>query len=153
MSDCGAAGARLATAAAAMVGAPFRLHGRDPATGVDCVGLLARALADCGCASALPRDYRLRMRDGARVFALAERLGLELGLEAVAEAALPGDVALIGVGPEQVHVAIRAHHEDSCGVAQFIHAHAGLRRVVVGPAHADWRMIGVWRFCDPKGQD
>ena len=28
----------LAEAAAALVGSRFRLHGRDPATGLDCIG-------------------------------------------------------------------------------------------------------------------
>jgi cell wall-associated NlpC family hydrolase len=153
MSDAQSAGARLAAAAAAMVGAPFRLHGRDPATGVDCIGLLERALADCGCVAVLPSGYRLRMRDGAPVRELAQGWGLELGMEMVAEPTLPGDVALIAVGPEQVHVAIRASHEDSRGCARFIHAHAGLRRVVVGPAHPDWRTIGAWRLGNHMGQD
>ncbi len=36
--------ADLAAAALNLIGTPFRLHGRDPATGLDCVGLVAEAM-------------------------------------------------------------------------------------------------------------
>ena len=38
----------LAEAALGLLGVPFRLHGRDPATGLDCVGLVAEALRRAG---------------------------------------------------------------------------------------------------------
>ena len=41
-------GCQLAAAALYLVGAPFRLHGRDPRTGVDCVGLVLLALEGAG---------------------------------------------------------------------------------------------------------
>ena len=37
-------GAAIAAAARALVGVPFRLQGRDPALGLDCVGLVGAAL-------------------------------------------------------------------------------------------------------------
>ena len=65
--------AALARAARALVGARFRLHGRDPATGLDCVGLVAAALAAMGRRVPAPAGYALRNRDiaGALAFAAA----------------------------------------------------------------------------------
>ena len=40
----------LARAAAGCLGVRFRLHGRDPATGLDCLGLLGAALVATGVA-------------------------------------------------------------------------------------------------------
>ena len=37
-------GAAIAAAARALVGVPFRLQGRDPALGLDCVGLVGAAM-------------------------------------------------------------------------------------------------------------
>ena len=58
-------GAKLARAAMALVGCRFRLHGRDPASGLDCVGVLHAALASCGRSVSLPDTYTLRLRDPA----------------------------------------------------------------------------------------
>jgi hypothetical protein len=55
-------GDELAAQARALVGAPFRLHGRDPETGLDCLGVLAAALAACGISARLPNGYVLRNR-------------------------------------------------------------------------------------------
>ncbi len=64
MSGAGNAdGLALARAAAALIGAPFRLHGRDPAKGVDCVGLVSAALAAIGRKAEAPSAYGLRNRD------------------------------------------------------------------------------------------
>ena len=41
-------GEALAEAAVAFAGTRFRLHGRDPETGLDCIGLLAAALTRIG---------------------------------------------------------------------------------------------------------
>ena len=39
---------RMVFAARAMIGAPFRLHGRNPPTGLDCIGLALRVLEQAG---------------------------------------------------------------------------------------------------------
>ena len=39
---------RISAQALALVGAPFRLHGRSEETGLDCVGLVALAVARSG---------------------------------------------------------------------------------------------------------
>jgi cell wall-associated NlpC family hydrolase len=68
--------ARVVAAARAAVGARFRLHGRDPATGLDCVGLAAWALRAGGFAGKVPDGYALRGGDAGRIAALIEAKGL-----------------------------------------------------------------------------
>ena len=54
--------------ARAAIGARFRLHGRDPESGLDCVGLAGHALGITG----LPSGYALRGRDRAQVEAVVK---------------------------------------------------------------------------------
>lgn len=112
------------------VGTRFRLHGRDLATGLDCVGLAALAYG----ADAVPSGYALRGGDPARVAALIEARGLV----AVAEPHA-GDLLLCASGPGQLHLAI----DSGSGV---IHADAMLRRVVERPGPIPWPVIGRWRM-------
>lgn len=121
-------------AARAAIGAPFRLHGRDAATGLDCVGLVAAALRGGGFAGAVPAGYALRSGHAARVMVLLDEAGLIRVHEARA-----GDVLLLRSGPGQLHLAISTGE----GV---VHADASLRRVVERPGSADWPLIGIWRL-------
>ena len=52
----------LAAAARDLVGTPFRLQGREPASGLDCIGVVIVSLAQVGIELALPADYRPRRR-------------------------------------------------------------------------------------------
>ncbi len=133
-------GAALARAAAALVGTRFLLHGRDPATGLDCIGLLAAALAGAGRAARLPNGYALRMRDPAGWLPRPEALGFMLAEPPF----LPGDAVLLRLGAVQVHLAIAAPDGG------WVHAHAGLRRVVHQPVLPDGTILHHWRFapCD-----
>jgi cell wall-associated NlpC family hydrolase len=129
-------GAALADAAAALAGSRFRLHGRDPATGLDCVGLLAAALAAIGRPARLPTGYALRA---------CELTGLDgivaaSGFADCADAPSPGDVVLVRPGPAQHHLAIVLRGD------RFVHAHAGLRRVVIAPAPLAWPILRRWRL-------
>ncbi|HZU62722.1 MAG TPA: hypothetical protein VFF98_03480 [Novosphingobium sp.] len=128
-----AAGAQVAARARALVGAPFRLHGRDPASGLDCVGLVALAI---GAGGGAPVAYRLRMREIGPLLAQAAHCGLRPATGAV----LPGDVLLLAVGPCQFHLAV-AVEGGAC-----VHAHAGLRRVVISPALPEGRRLRHWRL-------
>ena len=103
------------------------MHGRG-AEGLDCVGLVALALRAGGYAGAVPSGYSLRGGD----WGLLDRL-----LVRVVEAE-PGDVLVMAVGPGQIHLGIRT-------VGGFVHADAGLRRVVERPGMPPWPLIGVWR--------
>lgn len=128
----------LAAAAQGLVGARFRLHGRDPASGIDCIGLFAAAMAGIGRPIAVPNGYAPRLRD----LAAFRPLAAAWGFAEAAGAPLPGDVLMFAVGPVQFHLAIAAPD------GLFIHAHAGLRRVVLGPAGADWHPAGHWRLIE-----
>ena len=126
-------GAELAQAAAALVGTPWRLHGRNPACGLDCIGLLAAAL---GQVELLPTGYPLRLRR------LAAWLPdpTELGFVAADNPLQPGDVVLLRLGPAQHHLAIAADPDG------WIHAHAGLRRVVNQSELPPGEWLGHWRL-------
>ncbi len=131
-------GERLAAAAASLIGTPFCLHGRDPASGLDCVGLVHASLAAIGHQGQSPEGYALRTIDPQRWFACAHDYGLVKAHGSIRA----GDVILTSPGPGQSHLAI-AESEISA-----IHAHAGLRRVVrqtlsVMPAKLmRWRIPG-----------
>lgn len=126
----------LAAAAESLVGTPFRLHGRDPATGLDCVGLLGAALALTGRTVALPNGYSLRARSIARL--LPEPA--DCGFVAVSDSLQPGDVALVRSGPVQFHLIIAAR------AGGYVHAHAGLRRVVHAAAELPGPVLHHWRI-------
>ena len=126
----------LAAKALALVGAPFRLHGREAATGLDCVGVLAAALAACGATPRLPTGYVLHNRT------LPYLDEYVLGND-FADATGPlaaSDVVLVRVGPCQVHLLI------AVGDEQFVHAHAGLRRVICGELPANWPILRHWQL-------
>lgn len=123
----------LARAARALVGAPFRPHGRDPATGLDCLGVLVAA---CGAGMAVPGRPPLRSRRPPP----AAEIAFALGLQPADMPIRAGDVVLTRPGPFQHHIAIATAPD------RFVHAHAGLRRVVEGPLPGDWPLAGHWRF-------
>lgn len=136
----GATGAQVARAASALVGTPFRLHGRDPASGVDCVGLAWLALQAAGIAVQLPRAYALRNSDISQHLALVDnaRLACTSGQYE------PGDIVLVACGAAQFHLLIAGFE------GAFVHAHAGLRRVVVMPGPLPWPVLAQWRPSSAK---
>lgn len=114
-----------------LVGMPFRPQGRD-GSGLDCVGL-------CLAAYRLPisfvrADYRLRGDHRTEVEAALSgkfrRLKRGLGR--------PGDLLLMQPGADQLHLGILTANG-------FVHADAGLRRVVETPGAPAWPVIGVFR--------
>jgi cell wall-associated NlpC family hydrolase len=131
-----APGEAVAAAAEALVGSPFRLHGRDPASGVDCVGLVAYALAAAGARPVAPAGYGLRNLGITQWLPLAKRSGL---IPTNGEALRRGDVVLITLAHCQHHLVIGADSQN------VIHAHAGLRRVVRQPMDPDWQIGAKWR--------
>lgn len=126
-------GARALAAARASIGARYRLHGRDPATGLDCVGLAALAMRAEGFAGAVPSGYALRRGDAGRVAAVIAAAGL-----VPAERARAGDLLLLRAGPGMLHLAI----DSGNGI---IHADAMLRRVAERPGPLPWPIAGRWR--------
>lgn len=133
-----ASGPRLAAAAEALAGTPFRLHGRDPASGLDCVGVVAAAFAACGRSPPTLRGYGLRNTAIHRWIELASLAGL---IDA-AEGMKPGDVILVRPGAGQHHLLLALDRD------RFVHAHAGLRRVVIQPGPLPWPVERRWRIAE-----
>lgn len=128
-------GAALASAAARLIGIPFRLHGRDPATGLDCVGVVVAALTAIGAKPLAPTGYSLRNLSVEQWLHFAARSGLVTSPGPIQSA----DVLLIMLNHCQHHLAIAA---DGTNV---IHAHAGLRQVVRQPREPTWQVCAKWR--------
>lgn len=131
----------LAGAALGLVGCHFRLHGRDPATGLDCVGVVCAALENCGGKARAPVGYGLRNLSVDAWLPFAAQSGL---VPASGETQ-SGDVLLIALGFAQHHLAIAVDG------GQVVHAHAGLRRVVLQPHDPSWQIRAAWRTApDPE---
>jgi cell wall-associated NlpC family hydrolase len=111
------------------VGARFRPHGRDPAWGLDCVGLAALAF-DVG----VPARYPLRggSPDTAAAMAMAAGLRPRDPVDAG-----PGDLLLLAAGAHQLHLAVLTERG-------FVHADAGLRRVVETPGRPPHPRLAAW---------
>lgn len=119
--------------ARALVGSRFRPQGRDPHTGLDCIGVIL-------CAFGIPAgevrsDYRLRG---------VNRREIEFGLlrhfrRVTNGDRRAGDVLLCPVSDDQIHLAIECD-------GSFVHADSRLRRVVETPGSPDWPIGGVFRL-------
>lgn len=131
---------QLLTAARSLIGAPFRLHGRDPATGLDCVGLVLASLAAINRPAPPLSGYSRHWLDTQAM----DTCAAVSGLSAVSAPVQSGDVLLARVSPVQWHLLIAA------SAATAVHAHAGLGRVVQSPLPADWLLCRQWRLSLPK---
>ena len=132
-------GALIADAALALTGTPFRLHGRDPRFGLDCVGLVWRALHDAGFAVVAPTGYMLRTTELRPLLAFAPAAGLSPCSGPIQ----PGDILLVRPGPAQHHLVIAG--PDHRREGEWIHAHAGLRKVVATSGPLAWPAAKHWR--------
>lgn len=124
--------AALGAAAESLIGTRFRLHGRDPETGLDCVGVVAEAMRRTGRSPVVPTGYRLRSASVQGLLPFAQANNFE---------AVPppdADVVLVMVSPVQPHLLVRT----SSG---YVHAHAGFGRVTLLPAPLPWPIAGGWR--------
>lgn len=131
-----ARGDAVAEAALGLVGCRFRLHGRNPETGLDCIGLVHAALARAGCAPVPPSGYALRnVAVDAWLPAAAQS-----GLVAARGATRAGDILLLALGYAQHHLVI------ALDGGSVVHAHAGLRRVVRQPREPAWQIEAAWRL-------
>ena len=121
---------RIVARARTLIGTPFRLHGRDAETGLDCVGLVALAYAR---REGIPTGYALRGGSAESFIMMIAALGL------TRRRGLPraGDVLLMQAGPAQFHLGLWMGES-------LIHADATLRRVVEMPGPLPWIVIGAW---------
>ncbi|KPP94115.1 hypothetical protein [Erythrobacter sp. HL-111] len=133
--------ARLVEAARSMIGCPFLLFGRNPATGLDCIGLVAACLAAIGREHFAPVGYGLRNRSIDGLLDCAVRSGFV----PVSGPLRPGDIALVGPAPGQHHLLVIEQPRA------VIHAHAGLRRVVREPVAGELDRIMHWRLGPREG--
>ena len=123
------------TRARALVGTRFRLHGRDPASGLDCVGLIVCA---CPAITRPPDGYALRGGSAAGFAAMF----VDNGMTARAGEPHVGDVLLLQPSAAQFHLGIWTGHS-------LIHADAVLRRVVETPGAPAWPLVSAWYFHAP----
>lgn len=131
-----AAGDAFALAAATMIGRRFRLYGRNPQTGLDCVGLVAASLAAIGQNASLPSRYSLRNS----MTAHWEEYFVRSGFEPAGGKFFAGDLIVVRPAALQLHLMIAETPRSS------IHAHAGLRRVVRQPFQPDIPIAAHWRL-------
>jgi cell wall-associated NlpC family hydrolase len=126
----------LAKVAEQLAGAPFRMHGRDPETGIDCVGLVLCALRGAGVEATGPDGY------GLRNLTIDKHLSCvsALQLHEASGVLRPGDVLLFRLPAAQFHLGVVSAR------GALVHAHAGLRRVVVTPPPFAWRVDRHWRL-------
>ena len=130
-------GLALAQAAERLAGTAFRLHGRDPQTGLDCIGLIDCALAATGRKALFPNGYALRTGQWPDLDQIAAQRGFEPAFRRVC----PGDVLLLKPAASQMHFAIAGLRDGT-----WIEAHAGLRRVVVTAISDRFPIVRRWRL-------
>lgn len=118
------------------VGARFRTQGRDPVSGLDCVGVAAAAMGK----AAPPARYGLRGDHGRMIALVAEAMGLQPVFPGEAR---PGDLLIVEAGPGQLHMLILVP-------GGFVHSDARLRKVVEAPGPPPWPVLAVWRGCDEE---
>lgn len=135
MVECRNPGARIAEAACARKGWPFRPQGRGR-EGLDCLGLVLEASAAVGIQLSVPR-FAMMGHSRESVLGWMQSLGFR---EVQLFAALPGDVLVAFPATRQVHLAIRT-------IGGFVEANARVRRVVEQPwlEGAGWH--SAWRLC------
>ncbi len=130
-------GEKIVEAARSCVGAPFRLQGRDPATGLDCIGLVLFAARAVGFADNTDADYRLTENPARLDDALLAAQLIPLGFTEI----MAGDVLRFTAGGTPLHLGIATG-------AGVIHADIRFRRVVEHDLDETWslRLVGAYRF-------
>lgn len=113
------------------LGVPYRHQGRNPAIGIDCVGLLVLALEDDPAAQLDSRSYSSDPHDGL----LEAHLFAAFGSPVEGEPE-PGDVVAMTWGGPVRHVAIVGDSEFG---PTLIHTARNIGRVVEHRIDARWR--------------
>ena len=133
----------IVAAVRACIGTRFRSQGRVPGLALDCVGVALVAAQAAGLVLANLPLYQLGGDNEALIDTLLARAGLQ---RVTAPAA--GDVWLFAPAPGQRHLAVQVDNmpRGSRADTQFVHAHAGVGRVVESPADPAWALLGSYRF-------
>lgn len=133
---------RLDLVARKYLGVPFKHQGRNPSTGVDCVGLLSVCVRECGLLHLMRHDETAYARNPA----FGE---LEAKLRAVFGSPVgtvsPGDVVSISFHGQTRHVAIVG---NIGGRMTLIHTASNVGRVIEHGLTDAWRrrITGVYRI-------
>jgi murein DD-endopeptidase / murein LD-carboxypeptidase len=128
-------GERVAARALQQLDVPFRLHAALPGTALDCVGLVAHA-------AKIPGEFEYQLRGDFIVQISARLKSSGYRLVKDVSAFLPGDIVLAQTATRQQHLMIFSANGTADG---FVHAHAGLGRVVLMPLPSPWPIICGWR--------
>lgn len=116
----------IVDAARKYIGVKWKHQGRNPASGLDCLGLIVQVAKDIGLEPYDPVDYSKRP-DGQRLIAeLNAQLKQTVDYQA-------GDILLMRMGANPQHLAIV---NETGGI---IHSYAEIRKVVEHPLNDDWR--------------
>ncbi|MDQ3247071.1 MAG: peptidoglycan endopeptidase [Pseudomonadota bacterium] len=118
--------------AKALVGCRFRPQGRNARTGLDCLGVVLETFGIA--ADAARADYLFRGDHGGEL-----KSGLLVYFRRISMRQLrSGDLLLLRAAADQFHLAVKSD-------AGFIHADAGLRKVVETPGAPRWPVIAMYR--------
>ena len=129
----------MADKAISLCGSPFCLHGRDEGSGLDCIGLAEQCLIAARFACDVPNVYSIRGGSERMIAAFMAEAGFE---RFPPDAELcEGDIVLARPSPVQWHFLIRAGDG-------FVHAHAGLGKVVHCPGAAPWPIAAIFRLVE-----
>jgi lipoprotein Spr len=130
------AAAEIVAAARECLGTRFRIQGRTPGLGLDCVGVGLHAAAAIGIKLPDVRDYTLSGDDQPLLDAVLASAGC---LPLAPDDSSPGDFLVFMPRPRQRHLAVRTS-------AGMIHADIRRRAVLEAPLPSDWLLAGVWRL-------
>jgi cell wall-associated NlpC family hydrolase len=128
---------RFVAAARTCLGAQFRLQGRHPKTGLDCIGLIIWSARQCGLTLPDAQDYILTDNP--------ERLDRALLIAPITPIDpadhVAGDFVRLLSSGQPLHLAI-------CGGGTLIHADIRCRKVVEHRLNQDWqeRIVAAYRF-------
>ncbi|MEO9599630.1 peptidoglycan endopeptidase [Parasphingorhabdus sp.] len=129
----------MAEKVVSLCGAPFCLHGRDEDIGLDCIGLALQCLIAGDFECDAPNGYSIRGGSEQSISAFMTETGFS---RFPPESELcEGDIILVRPSPVQWHFLIRA--KDG-----FVHAHAGLSKVVFCPGEAPWPIAAIFRLME-----
>lgn len=127
----------IAARACAQLGTPFRLFGRSAGKALDCVGLALVAAGPHWKVGVEVPPYRLRGDFSGAIMATLGNSAfarMHRGTECA-----EGDIAIVAPGPKQLHFMV-------CTTGGWVHADAGIGRVVCRPGPLPWRLDSLWRL-------
>ena len=127
----------IANRAEQAIDIPFRLHGRSVAKGLDCVGLVAHAISPLILGTTIPQHYSLRFGDLSAVnqfFGPFDFLSI-----CPSSSMMSGDIIVTAPSVNQLHFLIITGKN-------YVHAHAGLRRIVKSNLPVLTPIKMIWRY-------